>query len=233
MKRRKRDAQRTNQARILARRLRRYVGMDVDVTVTNNRSTMVAVRRRPDILRARVHHMFTDAPSNVVRALAGYIARADRRDSALIGGYIEGNQRRIRSQRPVRRAVLLCTRGRAHDLREIFEDLNHRYFDGRIKAAITWGPRIRGQRTSIKFGSYSVEDCLIRVHPALDQTWVPRWFVAWIVYHEMLHQIYDIPRVAGRRRFHTPEFLAHERRFPHHERAQRWQRANLDRLLAA
>ena len=61
-------------------------------------------------------------------------------------------------------------------------------------AAITWGARTGRpkRRNSIKMGSYSVEDRLIRIHRSLDRVFVPRFFVAWIVFHEMLHQVHDI-----------------------------------------
>jgi len=51
------------------------------------------------------------------------------------------------------------------------------------------------------------------------------------VYHEMLHQVHDIPLVGGRRIFHTPEFLQQEAEFEHFDRARRWERAHLNRLL--
>ena len=115
----------------------------------------------------------------------------------------------------------------------LFDELNLRYFGGRIRARITWGPRGRRKRTrdSIKLGSYTFEDELIRIHPVLDAADVPSFFVAWIVYHEMLHQVHDIPVVGGRRQFHTPEFMAQESNYEHYERARDWERRNLDRIL--
>ena len=80
-------------------------------------------------------------------------------------------------------------------------------------------------------GSYSVEERLIRVHRSLDRTFVPRYFVEWIVYHEMLHQVHQAELVNGRRQFHTPAFLADEARFEHYERARAWERAHLDEIL--
>jgi len=107
------------------------------------------------------------------------------------------------------------------------------YFEDQIDARITWGPpgARRRRRRSIKMGSYSVEDRLIRIHPALDRQFIPDYFLEWIVYHEMLHQVHDIPVVAGRRRFHTPEFIAEERAYEHYDRARVWERQNLDRIL--
>jgi hypothetical protein len=80
-------------------------------------------------------------------------------------------------------------------------------------------------------GSYSVEDRLIRIHASLDRPFVPKLFVEWIVYHEMLHQKHDIPVVGGRRQFHTREFLREEAEYEHYDRASRWERENLDKIL--
>jgi hypothetical protein len=128
-------------------------------------------------------------------------------------------------------------RGEVHDLEEIYDDLNRRYFAGRIDARITWSQRQqpgakKRRRNSIKMGSYSVEDRLIRIHASLDRPFVPRLFVEWIVYHEMLHQKHDIPVVGGRRQFHTPEFLAEEATYEHFDRMTRWERENLDKILS-
>src|SRR5262249_27102696 len=92
--------------------------------------------------------------------------------------------------------------------------------------------RSRRRRKSIKMGSYSADSKVIRIHPALDQSRVPRYFVEWIVFHEMLHDVYRTRKLEnGRRCVHPPEFLAHERRFHDFKRARAWENENLDLLL--
>jgi hypothetical protein len=131
--------------------------------------------------------------------------------------------------------VVLRTAGRAHDLRAIYDRLNREYFDGKLDARITWGsaPRRQRPRRSIKMGSFAVEDRLIRIHPVLDHASVPDYFVAWIVFHEMLHGKYEVIRKGDRRCFHTKEFIAEERTFRDYQRACAWERANMDRLLGS
>ncbi len=125
--------------------------------------------------------------------------------------------------------------GRYHNLQKIFERLNERYFQGQIKtASIGWSrpPRPSNKaRNSIKFGSYNFADRVICVHPALDQKFVPRFFVEYIIFHEMLHGRLAFIVAGGRRLVHTPKFLAMERTFRHFHRAQRWEARHLDRLL--
>ena len=126
--------------------------------------------------------------------------------------------------------------GQHHDLGRIFERLNERYFQQSDQRGhhLRPGARVKGPRKSIKMGSYSADSKVIRIHPALDQPEVPRYFVEWIVFHEMLHHVYRARRGDdGRRCVHPPEFMEHERRFHDFTRAQAWEDENLDLLLRA
>jgi len=62
---------------------------------------------------------------------------------------------------------------------------------------------------------------------------VPRFFVEYIVYHEMLHHVVQMPVLDGRRCMHGPEFKARERCFARYAEAIAWEREHLDRLLAS
>jgi hypothetical protein len=208
-------------------------GKTLELRLTNNHYSMISVRRKSDGYRLRLHQMFVGAEPRVVRALARYVVHNDRRASTLLGEFIEQHQHIIRQQTRRPRNLTIRTAGRFHDLQAIFARLNGLHFGGALEARITWGPDAsRGQRRrSIKMGSFAVEDRIIRIHPVLDQVCVPDYFVAWIVFHEMLHGKHEVLRENGRRRFHTPAFLAEERQFPDYDRACAWEKENLDRLL--
>jgi predicted metal-dependent hydrolase len=208
-------------------------GKTLELALTNNHYSMISVRRKADGYRLRLHRMFVGAEPRIVRALARYVVHNDRRASTLLGEYIEAHQHIIRQQERRPRHVRLRAAGRHHDLQAIYDRLNAQMFGGELEARITWGPgtgRSR-RRRSIKMGSFAVEDRVIRIHPSLDQDNVPDFFVAWIVFHEMLHGKHEVLRSNGRRRFHTQQFLAEERTFPDYVRACAWEKANLDRLL--
>jgi len=225
----------TGRARLENRLLAHLQGGRLFLTLTDNRHTMIAVRREQGVYRVRVHHMFLLADSFVVRALARYIATNDRRASRVLGQFIEEHKEHIRGSTQRRRGRrALQPRGAVHDLQTIFDDLNARFFGGAIKAAITWGSPRRGRprrHRTLRMGSYSVEERLIRIHRALDRPFVPRYFVEWIVFHEMLHQVFEIPTVRGRRRFHTRGFREAEASFPDYARAAQWEREHLSDLL--
>jgi hypothetical protein len=124
--------------------------------------------------------------------------------------------------------------GKHFDLRPIFEQLNQRYFRGRLRGyKVMWGRR-RKQRPKeyFVFGTIQEEDRVIRIHPLLDQPFVPPWFLRYVLYHEMLHSVVpDEVMSRGRRRVHTEEFNRRERQFPSFRRARRWEDDNLARFL--
>jgi hypothetical protein len=217
----------------LERKLRLAFPGPVILSITDNRHSIITHRVQKGVLHARVHHMFLDAPAAVVDALVRYVTRGDRDASATLGDHIDDNGFRLARRK---RNAPLISKGKHHDLLKLFEGINERYFGGAINAVITWGKRptrkTKGapQRT-IKLGSYSAVDRLIRIHPALDQKWVPRYFVAYVVYHEMLHHVIPGSRGLGRVNLHPPEFKEREKQFRYFERALEWERRRVARLL--
>jgi hypothetical protein len=206
----------------------------VVLSITDNRHSIISRSVSRGVLRARIHHMFLDAPQATVDALVAYVARGDKVASARIGEYIEAHgDRLLRATRP----SALRTKGKHHDLLAIFNEVNLRYFDGLANPLITWGKggrKTAKARSTIKLGSYSAVERLIRVHPTLDRAWVPRYFVASIIHHEMLHHMMPatpVTLLASRRCMHPPEFRERERQFAHYSRALAWETKHIARLL--
>ncbi len=215
----------------LEKSLRRVLGQRILLAITDNRRTMISARPVPGGLEVGVHHMFLDADPFTQAALGRYLRYGDAAANATIGGYIEANQQRIR---PASSNNKLHTRGQKHDLQAIFGRLNDTYFQGMVDAKVGWAratKRPAKSRNSIKLGTYCADRKLIRIHPALDRSWVPRYFVEYVVFHEMLHHMMPMPIRDGRRELHTPEFRESEKRFRQYVRAIEWERLHISRLL--
>ncbi|HET6201309.1 MAG TPA: hypothetical protein VFI25_00755 [Planctomycetota bacterium] len=202
----------------------------VDLTVTDNRSTVLRSIPRPGgSFGVRLHRIFLDAPSEVLEATALWLRSGGKRRAAAIDRFVEENlPRRFPPPPPASSA-----RGAVHDLGGIYERLRREHFDGGLDCAVSWARpgRSRAPR-SIKFGSYDPVGRVIRVHPALDRPFVPEGFVAYILFHEMLHAA--LPPMRGRdghRRHHHGEFRRRERAYPERARWEAWEKANLRRLL--
>ena len=219
----------------LERRLELALARPVKLAVTDNLRRMLSQTSVRGTLQIRAHMMFLGAGERVRQALVDYVARGDRRASEIVGDYIDANLHRIRASRPV--TGPLRTRGRVHDLGAVLSGVSAEYFAGMPgEVLVTWGRRTRPsgkKRDTIKLGSYSAEERLIRVHPVLDRKWVPRYFVSYIVYHELLHHLIPAGTSGRRDTVHPPELLRREREFRHYERALEWERRSIQRLLRA
>jgi hypothetical protein len=73
---------------------------------------------------------------------------------------------------------------------------------------------------------------MIRVHPLLDRSFVPAWFLEYVIFHEMLHAVVpDRFDRSGRRLIHHDGFTEKERQYRHFRRAKVWEQENLARFL--
>lgn len=223
--------------RALQIELERLTGQRIELTITDNSSSLINFREggrtKPGTLR--LHRMFLAASPAIVQAVAKWLTR-DRggRAAAILDTFIDGHGHLVRTKRA--RRVRLHTSGAHHDLRVVFDELNAREFAGAVCTGITWGrmPTGRRRRHSIRMGSYTPDDDLIRIHPLLDQAFVPAYFVCYIVFHEMLHADIGVERSpSGRCRMHSPEFVRRERLYCDYDRAVTWldNSRNLARLL--
>ena len=216
----------TNPDLVAAQWLASRLVRPVQVTFTNNRSTMMSWKEHQGILELRLHRMFVDAPGIVWEAMISYLGAKDPVAGRVIDKYIQSTHREV----PKR--TNLNPLGKFYDLREIFTSLNGEFFHDACKAQITWGRAgSKTRRKSIVLGSYSEREQLIRIHPCLDQGFVPRYYLSWVVYHEMLHEVLGVEEQGGRRLVHPPEFVILEESYPDFAQAKAWEQAYLPRLL--
>ncbi|MFO8072126.1 MAG: hypothetical protein R6V85_09650 [Polyangia bacterium] len=208
----------------------------VDVTFTDNRSTMISFRSRRGRIALRLHRMFRSADDGTLEALARYLRGRDVTAESELDSYIAAHRGEIRAAR-ARRTPTRSALGDVYDLEEILAGVSARYFGGETGARIHWGrrpqrrKRRRSRRVSRALATYCYDDRTIRVNPVLDSRRVPRYVVEWVVYHELLHHVLPVERAGKRSRYHTNSFRALERGFERYEDARRWEEENAEWLL--
>lgn len=195
--------------------LRGRMHRPVSLRLTRNRVSMASIEFAADgAIRLSLDDDFRRAPADVLEAVHRYI-RTRRPDD---WQHIARHARQIPARdRTTARPARLRARGEVYDLAEIRDDVNHAFFGGKLKCRIGWGrggtPRRRSRR-SIRFGSWHESTRTVRIHPMLDNASVPREFVRYIVFHEMLHAVVHAEQRNGRSYPHAAQFRAMERRFP-------------------
>ena len=227
------------------------------LTLTDNRSTVLSSRPRDGgSLDVRLHWSFASAPEPVLAAVARVVGgprrgAALRRAREVVRGWIADHRQAGDGGPPERLAPAVAAqrrpveapqppRGRVHDLVAIRDEVNRRYFGGRLEVDIAWSRngrpaarrrRSRTGRAVVKLGSWSPQDRTVRIHPVLDHHSVPHVVVASVVHHELLHADLEPEVRNGRRRLHTPEFRRRERGFAGYEEARGWIDRHLNDLV--
>lgn len=195
----------------------------VTLTITDNATSMITVKTKGETLSVRLHRIFLWAGMDVIEEVAGFVKRR-RGKTPLINAFIREKRENLREK--VARKVNIKSSGRHYDLKGIYESVNMEYFGNMVAASITWGtksPRYAVRRRTL--GSFSSHSNTIRINPILDSARIPRYFIEFIVYHEMLHANMGVEKTSnGRRSVHSREFKERERRFRGYERAMAWEK---------
>jgi hypothetical protein len=204
------------------KRVEKALGKTVSLTFTNNATSMISVTKKGSGTDVRIHRVFLGAGAPVIDEIADFI-RTGRGKTPFVRAFIRQNKGLLRTA-PQRRKSLRGA-GEWHDLVDISGKINAQYFNDRVAAAITWGTRNHRRAARRRtLGSYNSDAGLITINPVLDRGTVPRYFVEFIVYHEMLHADMGVKIRNGRRLVHTGEFRARERLFREYERAVSWEK---------
>jgi predicted metal-dependent hydrolase len=209
---------------LLKQHLEAGLGRPVSLTLTDNSTSLLSMRTRDGAARVRLHRMFLNADRSVLGEIVSYLKNGK---GALPNcrGFVRDNREHLRGKPP--RKVPVRTAGKVHDLRALYDENNREYFDGRVEAAITWGTR--SPRRAVKkrtVGSYSEQSNTIRINPVLDRKDVPRCYVSFIIYHEMLHASQGTAIRGKRRSIHSREFRKREKLFKDYEEARAWENRN-------
>lgn len=202
------------------------------VCVPNTNKLHLITPKRPlsaGEARFSVHEMFIEAgPSfwpHLAVALRSMHARrkipAKTRIAILnfIGAY----------QAPVAASQDLGTsRGAYYDLKQIFSEHCKEYDLHLPHVRIRWSSRLRGNTaTRVTYGIYDRDQAIIEINSMLDDEAFPYYFVAFVVYHEMMHALVPASCDArGRLRQHCQRFVAEEKKFHYYKQAKAWERSN-------
>jgi len=178
------------------------------------------IRLRDGRLLVRLSDLLEGAPETILKAIAHillakmYRRPIDRGQAARYRKYVASHEivRKAHLVRQMRgRKLLLSPRGHFYDLDAIFEDLNHRFFQGLMAR-----PRMSWSQTKTRriLGHYDPAHNAIVISRIFDHPAMPRYVLEYIVYHEMLHLKHPVKLRGSRRCVHSPEFQAEEKLFP-------------------
>lgn len=209
----------------------------VDIVFHCNRSTMVSWSRKGAHGALRVHQIFGGASEDVLEAIVRHFftkvpARELRQLRSRIMDYVEQNRLKTLNGNLPR---VNPPKGKVYDLDRVRRKVTRRYVPERLSERLaprmSWScrvtPSLMGKWIERPPGTRN----LIIINRLLDNKKVPAFYIEYIVYHEILHELFPIRRQAGRWVHHSVEFRRREKTFPLYREARLWEEEQLPRLL--
>jgi predicted metal-dependent hydrolase len=194
----------------------------ISLVITDNSTSVLSIKEKGETVVVRLHRMFLSAEYRVLDEMADFIKNR-KKSTPLVRKFINQNTHYLKKRPP--RKIQLRSAGKRYNLLDLFHSINREYFGRSASASITWGQRkarrSAGERT---LGSYNHHDRVIKINPILDSDRVPRYFLEFVIYHEMLHADIGIEDGSGRRELHSREFRKREKLFRHYEKASAWEK---------
>lgn len=231
--RRPETAERKYSAPALQDALSRRSGKRVLLYLTDNRRSVASARRNGDVVEVRLQRCFLDSPDDVVDELALLLAGRPT-DRRAIRRFVDQAPVRERppAGTPARSAGDKRGAGAHHDIRAYASGLNAAYLGGRSTADVVWGRRNAAKSTrSIRFACYDPARNRIIMNRKLDSPGIPRYFVEFVLFHEMLHEVLGMgERADGKRDIHGGLFRMMEETYPDYDKALRFEKELCRRL---
>jgi hypothetical protein len=129
---------------------------------------------------------------------------------------------------PAKAGNICSPRGKYYNLTDIFNRINHEYFNNGLKIPILGWTRKPATR---RLGYYDYTQNRLIVSSFLDNDIFPDYIIQGIVYHEMLHMIHPVRHKNGRRIVHSREFKDDEKKFRYYAAYEKWFRHEYPRYL--
>ncbi len=206
---------------------------NVDITFTENSSTMVSRTQRGPQSVLRLHRIFRDAPEELLLEIIRlFFLRIRRRKAtairARLNDFVQLKQQEI--LKPVSSRKILTTTGAVFDLQALLNGIESRFFRGIPPVQIAWSRKILKRLMAKWIENPDPLPNLVLINRLLDTPEVPEYYLEFLIFHELLHEVLPVRRSSGRWIHHPPEFRVLEREFPAYEQAQEWEKENLERL---
>lgn len=214
------------------RELENDLKKSVKLRINDNRSTLLSVKWEPHCTKVSLHRFFEKAPKNIMDSLACYIKQEENSIPLNVKSFIEKNTNQLDYSSCLKK-VDLDFQGKTYNLKSLLDKVNKEYFGGRVNLNITWyAQKKRRNSSQVILGLYHRPLKLIKINKFLDNPEIPEYMVSYVIYHEMLHNVYpSYTDEKGRRRIHHKEFKEKEAKYKYYEMAQNWIEKNRKNLF--
>ena len=201
-----------------------------EIRLNDNTKTLLSLRGTPRTgLRISLHHRLLQHP-DALEDLRLWIQ--GRTVSPRLRGAIDQVFISLKETQRATVAPVLEPLNGSLDLQATYRRIHDTWFSHLPLIPIGWARERSGRLRHIRFAAFHRVGARISVNPRVDQPWVARLWVDFLIFHEICHHAQACRPIPGETP-HSARFKSWERRFPQWEQAVAWEKAHVDRFLSA
>jgi len=194
-------------------KLQNKTNLKVSIKVKDYKSTFISILKNKNELKISFHKLFLNGDENIEKDLFSYCLFQDKKSLNSLKIFADKN---FQKEEKILDENKINFEGDFYNLKQILENLNNVYFQNKLNLKITYFQKPKYKKfRHITFGQYDKKFKLIRINKLLDSDKIPFYFINFVVYHEMLHDIHPVYLDNNRRVVHSKEFKISEKKFPY------------------
>ena len=212
----------------------------LEILFTRNSSTLVSLSQKKGAGILRLHVLFRSAPVGVLADVIRFcFACRDQAQSKIFRSRILDyvGENRNQAIATVSRPTYRAPEGSVYDLEKILRRVIRKHVPERrlkrTRPIIGWSRRTTTELMGKWIETPPDEANVILINRLLDDERVPSCYIEYIVYHELLHDLFSISRSHGRWVKHSAEFQAREKTHPLYAMAREWEAHELQSLTTS
>ena len=182
---------------IFKQKLGDFLPFHSKIVLTKNSKIIISIKQSLFTTLIEINRVFLDAKMDIINEIIFFIKNFKKNNSKVknakdgIKKFFEQNIVHTKDNTKIKtdykdKNIVMLFHEVISKLKVKFEHIDF------TKIQITWGNYRQNQKRIIRFGSFTKEKNLVRLHPLLDDGKIPDYFVKSVIYHEVGHFIFSI-----------------------------------------
>ena len=170
--------------------IKKFLPSNCTINIKSYNKDLIKIKKKLFLTEINIHSTFLKADKNIIQDILIFINQDKNKNlkevKYRLSKFFEENY--------VPKKFKINNKFKYKNIEKLFQNIITRLNDlynniNFFELKITWGKNYKYRRRSIRFGSFDKKHNLIRIHPALDNSYVPDFFINSIIYHEVAHFI--------------------------------------------
>jgi hypothetical protein len=179
---------------LFIKKVKSFLPYDCRIDIKKDKNCLISVRKKIFLTHININPIFLKSDHIIFNDIIYFLKYSTQKNNELkevkkrLSLFYENNN--------IKKNITINTKFKDKNISLMYENIisNFKNIYNTIDFSvlkITWGRNSKNRTRSIRFGSFDKKKNLIRIHPILDNKFIPDHFLKSVIYHEISHFVCD------------------------------------------